>query len=441
MRRLLSVLLGLCVLTISVTSHAGPSIVNTRHTLYAEGVSAFQAGDYARARDAFLRARAAGYTAPRLAYSLGATYYRLGQYALARQEFTILLHDPALAALSHYNLGLIADKLHEPQTARREFQMAYDETDESALKTMAAGELKRLEPPRAQHSRWYGYANLATGYDDNVALAPETGLVAASGRGSPLLTVLAGGGRQLTGAYADGVQLFGNYYQADYTHLSNYDQTMLDIGAEYRHPLGGGGFSGALSVGRLTFGGASFEQLTTLRFAINRNLSGSNRLSAGYQYQHVAAAASYDYLSGWQQQVFAEDQLTLSAFSAVIGYQHEFNSRNDLTTATEFFSNSPDRDRVYGKLKFRHTDQLEFTLEGVFEKSRYRDPDILTGTAGVTTIRRDDTLHILGVAADYRLNGTWQLEAAYRYLNSSSNIGFYSYRSNRITLSLQYLIY
>lgn len=442
MRRLLPVLLGLFALIGSVASHAaGQSATSIAQRAYAEGVFAFQAGDYTRARDAFLRARAAGYTAPRLAYSLGATYYHLGDYRLARGEFVTLLRVPGLAPVSHYNLGLIANKLGDSNTARREFQAAYRQATESGLQALAAAELKRLEHPAGSTSHWYGFANVETGYDDNVALAPQTGLVSASGRGSPLLTLLGGGGGPLSGSYTNGVQLFGSYYQADFPNLSQYDQSMLDGGLQYRHAIGQWALNTALSGGYLTFGGEGFETLATLGFGVGRRVSADNRLKAGYQYQHVAAAVRYDYLSGWQQQLFVEDDITLPQVSAVFGYRHEYNRRNDLTTATQFFSNSPARDWLYAKLKWHYTDALDFIFEAGYEQSRYADPDILVGTSGTTSIKRDDTLYTADIAADYRFSTVWQFETAYRYLNNASNIGFYSYRSNRITASLQYLFY
>lgn len=441
-RRLFPLLLGLIVLTVCIRGHAsGQTTVDVSRKAYSEGVAAFEAGDYQRARAAFLRARATGYIDPRLGYSLGATYYHLGQYVLAQREFSALLEEPQLTALCHYNLGLIANKLHEPELARREFQIASGGASDAGLRRLASDELVRLAPPTARASRWFAYADLTGGYDDNVALAPQTGLVAASGRGSPLLSVLAGGNGQISGSYADGTQVFGSYYQTDYSSLPQYNQTMLNLGAQYRYASPQWSARVAVSGGKVTFGGASLERLTTLRFEAGRELAVHNRVVAGYQYQWVTAASNYDYLSGWQQQLFVEDQAATPGFSAMFGYQHEVNRRNDLTTGTEFFSDSPARNALYARLKLHHTDKLDFYLDARYEKSLYPDPDILTGTSGVTTIRRNDTQYTFDVGSQYQLTTTWQLDAGYRYLKNTSNIGFYAYQSNRFSLSFKYLFY
>lgn len=440
MRRLLPVLLVLTVLFLCARSYAAmePAAGNGE-TAYAKGVTAFQAGDYTRALDAFLRARAAGYKGVQLDYSLGATYYRLGRYAAAKREFESLLQAKGLAALCHYNLGLIAVAQGDRTTALREFQSAYAGASQPDIKRLAADEIARLTPNTSRPARWFGFANLSAGYDDNVALAPQSGVAPPSGEGSTLTALLAGGAGQLTGSYANGIQLSGSYYGTDYQRLSQYNETMLTLGSQYRYASDPWSARGGVSGSNVSLGGAGFETLGSLQLEAKKTLAGGNRLAAGYQYQHVSGDRSFDYLSGWQQQAFIEDEITTPGYAATIGYQHEINRRNDLTLGTEFLSASPVRNRLYARLTLHSTDLLSWEIGMIYEKSSYSKPDILVSGNTATTIGRSDALYIGTTGAEYKLAKWWMLKAEYRYLKNASNVGIYSYQSNRFSLSLEYL--
>jgi hypothetical protein len=434
-RCLFLALLSLAPLLLCAAAHA----TDEAQAAYANGVAAFQAGDYARALDDFLLARAEGYHGVQLDYSLGATYYRLGQYQPAQREFENLLRDKQLAALAHYNLGLIAAAQGKSATALNEYRLAYTETPRIEIKRLAAAEIARLTPK--QPSSWIGYAKLSTGYDDNVAFAPQSGVVAPSRQGSSLISVLAGAAGQLTGSYTDGLQITGSYYSADYPRLSLYNETLLNLGSQYRYAAGEWAARMGVSGSHVTLGGADFETLGNLRFAVQRVLSGSQRLAAGYEYQRINAAAAYDYLSGWQQQFFIEDRMTAPAYQAVIGYQHEDNRRNDLTLGNEFLSASPIRNRLYTRLVWRASDRWSWNLDLAYQKSLYGKPDILDSGNGVITLTRDDALYTASIGAEYALTKSWRLNAEYRYLRNASNVGIYSYHSNRYSISIEYLFF
>ncbi len=417
------------------------SAAGTGETAYADGVAAFQAGDYTHALDAFLRARAAGYKGVQLDYSLGATYYRLGLYASSQREFENLLHARGLAALCHYNLGLIAVARGERTTALREYRTAYADASQPDIKRLAAAEITRLMTSISRPVRWFGYANLSSGYDDNVALMPQSGVVLPSRQGSTLTTVLAGGVGQLTGSYANGIQLSGSYYGTDYQRLSQYNETMLTLGPQYRYASAPWSARMGVSGSNVTLGGAGFETLHSFQLEAKKTLADGNRLAAGYEYQQVSGDRSFDYLTGWQQQVFIEDEITAPGYEATFGYQHEINRRNDLTLGTEFLSASPTRNRLYAQLKLRSTDMLSWEFGVTYEKSLYGKPDILVSGNTTTTIGRSDVFYIGRIGAEYKLAKWWSLKAEYRYLKNSSNVGIYSYQSNRFSISLEYLLF
>ena len=435
MRYLFLALLSLAPPLLCAAAHAA----GEAQVAYANGVVAFQAGDYARALDDFLRARAEGYRGVQLDYSLGATYYRLGRYQPAQREFKNLLRDKRLAALAHYNLGLIAAAQGKRAIALHEYRLAYTETSRTEIRRLAAAEIARLTPQPP--SSWIGYASLSTGYDDNVAFAPQSSVVAPSRQGSSLISLLAGAARQLSGSYTDGLQISGSYYSADYPHLSLYNETLLNLGSQYRYAAGQWVARVGVSGSHVTLGAADFETLGNLQFAVKRVLSGSQQLAAGYEYQRINAAAAYDYLSGWHQQFFVEDRIDAPAYQAIIGYRHEDNRRNDLTLGNEFLSASPIRNRMYARFVWRASDRWSWNLELAYEKSLYGKPDILDSGNGVVMLTRDDALYTASVGAEYTLTRSWRLNTEYRYLRNASNIGIYSYRSNRYSISVEYLFF
>lgn len=407
---------------------------------YADGVVAFEAGDYPQALDAFLKARDAGYAGPQLGYSLGSTYYQLGRYDAARREFQALLSDPDLAGLCRYNLGLIDLKQGDPEAARSDFSAAVAEVREPAIKQLAAGALARLPPPPVAH-RWFGYVNMGAGYDDDVAPVSQAGLVPPSRQGSSFVSLLAGGSGQLTGSYADGLQLAGSLYRADYLQLSHFDETYLSLGPEYRRGDGAWETSVGLSASHVILGSESLESSGLLELDESWAVTGEDKLKGGYEYEHVIGGSGFDYLSGSRQALSVEGIHTELAYALTLGYQHEINRRHDLSVPPEFFSDSPTQNRYYGRLKLRLTDRLSSEFGLSYENNLYSQPDVITTANAVTAVTRHDDLYYATAAAKYQIAPNWSLGAEYRYLRNDSNIPSYAYQSHRITLSLALLFF
>lgn len=411
------------------------------HAAYANGVSAFARGEYTRALAAFLKARADGYSNPRLGYSLGATYYRLGKYAQARQEFSRLLGDRNLGALAHYNLGLIATAEHDRKTARQEYRKAYEQAKQPRLKRLAAAALG-ITAPQSTSLRPFAYAKLAFGYDNNVALAPQTAAVLPVARaGSPLTTLMAGGGYPLGGTYANGYFLTGNFYNTDYQKLSPYNERMITLGAQARRRFEGWAYQAGLSGSHITIGGTAFESMASVHANAQKKLDQQNTLGVGYRYDHVSGSGIYSYLSGSQHRLFVEDRLKLSGSRLTFGYQHAINARNDYMSGAQFLSVSPTRNRLYAKLRFPETSKLVWEAAVRYEKSTYSPTDVLVSGTTTTMVDRDDTLYVARFGADYKVLPHWSVKGEYRYLNNQSNIGIYAYKSNLYLLSLNYLFY
>ena len=443
MRKHLAFVFGFLLLTMGPNGYAATQQTDSKTAVatYTQGVQAFQHGDYHAALKAFLQARAKGYHDAKLTYSLGVTYYRLGRYAEATHEFKRLLSDPKLAALCHYNLGRIAEAQQNPTTALHEYRLTYAQAQQPSLKALADSQIRRLTGKHTPPLRGFGYANVTTGYDDNVALAPQNSTVTqSSGAGSPLMTVLLGGGYQLNGTYDNGIMLFANFYNTDYFHLSRYDESMISVGGQLRRTHGKWAWQAGLFGSHTTVGGSGFETLGSLRFNAQRTLNARNTLAGGYYYDRISGQSTYQYLGGSQQRIFIEDKLHDPLYNLTYGFQHAINNRKDFSTTNpiQFLSASPTRNRLYAKFELFPERTLSWQAGFDYQKSHYT-PANFPVNGGYKN--RDDTLYIWQMGAKYKLMPHWNLKAQYRHLDNKSNIANYAYKSNLYTLSLHYLFY
>ncbi len=432
----------IAALSCLVHTHAyaqGQADLSRAESAYAAGVAAFQGGDYAAARGDFLQARVGGYESAQLDYSLGATCYQLGLYEEARREFTRLLGDPQIAPLAHYNLGRIAVRLGDVDTARDEFLAADSEAAVPEIRQLAAAELARLPAPAAE--RWYGYADLSAGYDDDVAPLPLASLEPPERQGSPFISLLAGWGGQLTGSHDDGWQFQGSAYQIDYSRLSSHDETFLLAGPGYRHAGDGWRALFDLLGNDVILGGATLEYSVLARVEGLRDLSPADSLGVGYEHERVTGGGGFTYLTGGRQALFIEDRFTGDAVQALLGYQHESNRREDLSAGGDFFSASPLRNRFYGELTLKCTDTASLRATASYEKSSYDTPDVVSDGADFLVVTREDELYTGSIGGSYAFTPGWSLLLELRYLKNASNDPFYRYQSHRLTLTLQYLFF
>ncbi len=406
---------------------------------FQRGIVAFGSGRYAEALRDFRLARRNGMSDVHLTYNLGATYYHLGEYAAARREFLSLAKHPDLAALSHYNLGLIALKQGNRSEARRDFQHAHAETRSPALAQLASTQLARLGTRTQRRSTWVGFANAAAGYDSNVTFTSQNSLLAPAQKGSAVLSLLAGGVGQVTGTYRQGLQIIGSFYRVDYPSVSQFSQTYLRVGGKYK--FGGDNWANAFGVygGHINLGGSSFETLGTVKVESRHTFSPGNEMRGSYSYTRVMGGSIYGYLSGWQQAFDIEDTAHWAPLELTLGYSLDLNQRNNLSTPTQFFSVSPTRNGVFGRVKWHYSDAIAFFVEGTYQHSRYDQPNVLVQGGTTTRLTRVDSWRTLELGATYALSNVWNARADYRYTRNTSNIPFYSFNSNRVMFSLEYL--
>lgn len=406
---------------------------------FARGITAFRQRNYAQALTEFLAARQFGIDAPQLGYDLGVTYYHLGRYSEARHEFSLLTSIPDLAALAHYNLGLIAMHSGDRSGALAQFDLACRLAPDAQLRTLAAEARSRLDSGFVSQPNWTAFFDTGAGYDNNVALTSESTVLAPTHTGSSVASLLAGVTGQLSGREVRGWQVVGTYYRMQYPSVSQFNQTYLHVGSQYRWSPPGWSNTAGFYLGDLTLGRSNFETLATVSVDVKRHLGNGDELRAYYRYTRVRGDGVYDYLTGWHQSLGAESVFRFTHTEFTLGYSFDFNERNNYNSASQFLSASPTENGLYAVLDWHRTPALNWSFEADYQHSHYQGADFIPLNGATTSVFREENWLSAVVRLNYTLSDRWALRADWRFTDNRSNIPVYSYRSSQVMLSLEYV--
>lgn len=405
---------------------------------FLRGNTAFKAGDYQRAANAFTQARQTGMTGPAVSYNLGVSYFRLGDYRQAAAAFRETARYKTMRALAHYNLGLVSLRQGDKTQAQAWFTQTFDEAHDTKLKELAARRLNMLPRRSAENrSRWLSLLSADIGQDDNVTLKNNS-LTGASGKSDIFAEFFAYTQGVLSGAARDGVLLKASVYRLQYKAQTAFNMTLLNAGLYKTLPLAGWRSETGLYVTNATLGGSNYLRSYNLSFDARRQLTAGPELRVRLRYHRFTTPRSvYDYLSG-----HSED-LRMGARWAWPGghvlrayYQLGLNKRNDLTTTNTFADFSPTRQTVHASYSWPIS--AAWTFEGMlaYRTSRYAHDYVLTSGAQVR--RTDDRTHV-GVQLTRTLARNADLVLGYNYTRNSSTLASYSYTGNIFTAGVQYL--
>ncbi len=408
---------------------------------FSQGVTAYQKGSYARAIEHFEAARRAGLSSPSLLYNLGVAHYRLGHFAEARAAFRELATDPRNSGLAHYNLGLIDLRQDRTGAARDHFRTAFRVAGDDRIQGLAQERLAELRektgPPSPAENPFNALVSVELGFSDNVTLAPDD-IVSSSDTDDWLLEGLAAATFQALGDHRDGLQVKASAYSVRYADLDGFDQSFLRAGPEWDMDLGPWATDLAAYHDWVYLDGETFERVLTGEVDTRRTLSEAIKLRLRYRLSRIEGAGPFDYLSGARHRLAVEGQIDGGGpWSGNLGYEIEFNDREDLSSGQEFTSASPTRhdlsarvNRAWGPWRARARAEIRF--------SHYPDPDVTQTATGLEHTTREDTR--LRVAAGLsRKLPWWGLHAfgEYEHTRNGSNIEAYHYRANVYSAGLE----
>lgn len=409
-------------------------------TLFRYGVEAFQQGQFDEARLYLEHARNQGLESSSLSYNLGVVYYQLERYDEAAEAFRQLLEGDS-HALASYNLGLIALKQNDDEAATAAFRTVIEANAAENLTTLAERQLARLGEPLpadAGEKRWFGYAALSGGYENNVGLFPDSARSDVSA--AFVETVLAGNGYIWGGADA-GVRGDLGLYRRHYAGEEAFDSDVGQLALSWVQKAGPGtvrlGGVGAW----LYRGGSSQERHARLLAEYQQGeclgLFAAERCRIRVTATEVMADAQYDAYDGQFYRLDARYLALWQGWRGQLDYRGEYNDRDDFATSTEFYSLSPQRHLLELNLSYPVLPVLQLGVSTGIRYSEYRDPHRLAVPEGTLVIRRSDTRVQAGVDARWALNDALALMANYDYKSNSSNIDRYDYSNQSVDLGVE----
>jgi tetratricopeptide (TPR) repeat protein len=390
--------------------------------LFAQGVTAFKAGDFQSAVRYFREARAIGFDLPALYYNLGASLYKLGRFAEAEQAFLLCARDPIWTPLAYYNAGLSAYRRGQRTAAAGYFERAWRIADSDEVRALALTMLERTDPSAASRAR--GSLALNLGYNDNVTLTTDSQTLQATSEADTFSEILASAtGRWGRDAHA--MHWDASLYDLRYATLTDNNITSVALGigkptriASWYTDLSAR-WEYALRDGR------RFQQIASVRLDGVRDRSNHGDLRLGMQLGTIDSLdPNFAFLEGTRQQVDLSLGQHLAKGRTRFGVVVERSDRADLTTANEFFSFSRLRYelRFIGSWRLRGYWRLEPTVR--YARSRYADPD---RRASGLVETREDTEKQLGLRVTRKLTSVWRLLGEFSYVDNDSNFAEFSY--------------
>ena len=397
---------------------------------FRKGQQAFKQGDYQAALAWFRKARRQGLNNAAIFYNLGVTHYKLRQYGQAEKAFLQAARFPKLAPLAWYNLGLVKRKQGDPKAAAAWFRKARENTDDPKLRALASRQLA------ATRSRWRSFAYAGLGYDDNITLTSDV-ITVPTGRSDSFLELYASTRGILSGRLRDGILLRAGAFGDFYASLGDYNYTDINAGLYKTLPLGRWATEGGIRLSRSSYGSRGYLQIASLVLRGKRNLSKTTRLHLRLRLRSLDAIDNlYDYLSGSSYDLRLGGRWragSASAFQAY--YQFQDNDRNDVRTATEFRSVSPQRHRLRASWRTRLAEKWRLRLVGEYRLSQYKEDNIYN--SGAVRIRRQDNrLRAQGELIRI-LDARTDLVFGYQYTDNRSNVDVYDYTRNMFLASVQ----
>ena len=404
-------LLTLALLLMNVDA---PAATDAAARQFRSGSTAFQAGDYAQALEAFEAALASGMSGPAVHFNIGVAAYRVGDYSRAETAFQEVARTPTMAALAHYNLGLVALARNDSATAVEWFDKVGPATSDERLRALASSRLAELRPETPPRL-WYGYAAFAVGYDDNVALVSNSNVLGISDTEDSFADLQLALSTPLTDAW----RLDGALMLTDYQDLDTFDQLSSYGGARYRWAAGDWANEAGLRLGYSLLDGSGFESRQTLSLQTRRELRPDLQLRGRYRFHHIDGLNDYSGLSGLRHEGTAALLWTHADWDIYAAYRLEIA---DYDSAT--LSSTRHELRVFVERPLNADWTVLFDASG-----RHSDYD----AADYGVERRTD----FGLAVTRTLSTRWRLVARYAYTQNQADLPDYDYRGNRFSAGVE----
>ena len=414
------------------------------NTLFEQAKTAFKNGDYEIAAIKFKEVLLHKKNTPLIHYNLASSYYKLARYQDAHTHFLQAAKSKKLSGLAYYNLGLVSVLTENNKQANHYFQLAYSNSKNSQVKSLAKKQLDKLgSPPKEKNdplsNRFTAYFNLAYNYDDNISNANED-LPNEILNNDYYYDFYGQISYKLTDNAKSSNKIKLGSYISRYDEFTDYDQTQFNIGFYHKRKLTNWNTRLGVHAYRDKIGDVNFQQRIKYQIRGDLKYAERQRLRLQYQYYDISELDNkYEHLSGSRHRAKLENRSSLSSkYTLTVGYKYEHNDRNDFSTTSSFTSYSPIRHSIYSKLKIKFNSQWRAKLNISYRNSDYQKTDFTS-----TTVRgvREDNRFKTKLNITYKLNSNTEIETSYSHTNNDSNFDSKSYTTNAISLGINLLYF
>ncbi|KAA1174337.1 hypothetical protein FWJ25_08860 [Marinobacter salinexigens] len=401
---------------------------------FRAGIQAFQAGNLQRARE-LLETAAEEISSRALTYNLGVVYYHLGEYDLARLRFESLLPTDQ-RALARYNLGLIALALENEAAAREAFIATLSEDPDEKLARLAAGQLKEIGQD-IKEDNWQALFSLAAGYEENIALFPDSAATSLDDAFLESVNVLSGFPvRRGNHALQTQLLLYGRAY-ADYgdfdTYLARVNLAWAYLPKAFHYTLGLGG-------DQLWQGGNDREHrarvFTEYRKSGCFRAFGRDRCLVAVEAEQVDATERYRPYDGQRYRLNTSYKTRFGRWTGDLRYRVDYNDRRDLDTGTEYFSVSPLSQNLLFGLDYTVTPSWTIGASTHYEFRYYQTAHRLTIPEGLWIIHREDNRISWSINSEIEISRSFSVGFELEDVQNNSNIPRYDYDRRTATIDV-----
>lgn len=414
---------------------------------FEAGVTAFRAGNYRAALDAFRAAQRQGLKSANLDLNLGLAHYRLGQFYEARGHFEKVRGDLRYTAIADYHLGLMAAQLGDREAALYHLQSVQALASSPALRDQATVALRRLddvpleeEPATADVEQPDGsyFLRAATGFDSNPELVNDTldRPVETEGAG---YAELRGNLEHPLAATGLGTTLFrADLSVRQHDGEEGFDWQSGELGLRqawrargWRLGLGAEGGAGWVD--------GEACQSTGTAIVDGRRRLGPVGLMLRYEAQRVAGEGQYAYLDGWRHRGELELARSVRSLRGRMKLEYEANDRRDLTVGEEFSSYSPTRRGIGLAVATPPLRHVTTELRARYRDSRYPEANRFLEGGSLREERRHDRLASAGLRIRLRAGETWNWLLDFQYHRNDSSLEAFDYARQVAALGIEWL--
>ena len=383
-------------------------------------------------------------------YLLGWAYYDAEQFdqsLFAMERLLMFNPDHVMARLTSVRIRIKNGQLTEAKEGLEALSMKPQNDAVQQQITELNSAIKQIESGGGSQgkNRIQGYARTTLGYDSNITSGPrETTVILPEYNATTPYELESSSADEDWHTTVDGAALFSHSLRKDtaltaglalsqkfYQHRPDYDETVLTTQLGVRHKVDDELFALTVQGQGVALDDKVYQISRGFSATWKHPLTAEQNLTSYFQYDNL------DY----------HDAAENDTQTQTVGVLHQFDPGakkspfafySGLRMGQVRNSNLGDGDQANKVLgaqlggTYRHSDLVEFSLNGALERKRYGGVDSLYD------LSREDDQRQLGLVVNYKAHEDWLVSGGARYIRNESNLSLYDYDRTLLSLSLQW---